>query len=240
MPPPLPSLPSLPSLPCESSPAEPTPLIFGKDPRPLVDDLLTAHALQGELVVASMTGDSNLARSLLAQGADPAYYKFRALTLAASYGHIECVNLLASGCGPEGRSLALVHAAANGNAECVKNLMATSSPHHCKGQELIYACRNGKFECVLLLLPWSAIAQHADEIFAAAANQNDPRIVAALFDSGVDLLCSADICSFQAQALAAECPDSAAAIGAHLEQKRLRSEFPPCLSKKKTPGSGRL
>jgi hypothetical protein len=79
-----------------------------------------------------------------------------ALLGAAKNGHAECVKLLLPLSDPrEFDSLALVRAASRGHVECVKILIPVSDPKAKGSWALLEAAQNGHAQCVALLLPVS-------------------------------------------------------------------------------------
>ena len=93
-----------------------------------------------------------------------------ALVWAASNGHAECVKLLASAnASPEDASDALGRAAMYGHADCIESLIPVCDPKARNSQALRYCAQNGHAECVRLLLPHSDPQAVGPEGLGAAA-----------------------------------------------------------------------
>lgn len=112
------------------------------------------HNRQANLVRASQRGELENLAELLAQGADPKHERSRALRMAASAGHAECVVALLPLSDPSDGA-ALCWAASAGHLECVKVLLPVSNPSAHGSQALLVAAQNGHAECVKLLIPVS-------------------------------------------------------------------------------------
>lgn len=113
-----------------------------------------------ELLDRSSAGDAAGVARLLALGAKPTSKRrspdLSALVLAAKNGHAECVKLLIPVSDPKAHgSLALSHAASNGHLECVKLLIPVSSPKANDSRALHIASMDGHAECVKILIPVS-------------------------------------------------------------------------------------
>jgi hypothetical protein len=114
------------------------------------------EGLNERLREAAGSGDLSGLAKALADGADAMAGQSSALSLAAAYGHEECVRRLIPVSDPLGQdSCALRAAAARGRAECVRFLMAASDVSAVDSYALRWAAAGGHADCVALLLPAS-------------------------------------------------------------------------------------
>jgi len=113
------------------------------------------------LMIAAMIGDINLVKQISAErkGWYLGFiddYDFTALMYAAKYGHLECVEFLASHeagvCACHGKT-ALMHAAENGHLGCVECLVRHEAGIQDDDDKtaLMYAAENGHLDCVMCL-----------------------------------------------------------------------------------------
>ena len=132
--------------------------------------LLAAYELNDALVDSAAAGNLGEMSNLLGQGADPLFCDSRALVLAAREGHAECVKLLIPISDPEAtESLALALAARRGHVECVKLLIPVSNPKANDSSALLQAAYHGRSDCVELLIPVSNPEAKDSEALAMAA-----------------------------------------------------------------------
>lgn len=134
---------------------------------PIQEESPIQAELNDGLFSAAASGSSDFAARLLSEGADPNAGFSRALRLAAKYGHVECVKLLAGISDPNSMEChALCLASVHGHAECVGLLIARSESVHGRASSLSLAAENGHVECVKILL------RHARPMLDASLLEN--------------------------------------------------------------------